>query len=141
MNVSLSFEMDLNGAGRELDRLRRGPAIDDILRLESTLADLFAETQAVVHIITGSLKLSGKVESESARNHWLGEISYGGQSAGVHNPVRYAQLERARGPQDGPPGTDEHGRTSGMHDFMAPTYGRDREFEQAVLGYLRGGAV
>lgn len=83
------------------------PPLKMIASLEKELAGAFAATQAATHIITGSLKASGKTSSDfsPAAAQWEGEITYGGASLGPINPVDYAIYEQARG---------------GAHDFMAP---------------------
>lgn len=87
-----------------------------IEKLDVLLLQTFKDTQKFVHVDTASLKMSGRVESGYSRatNRWTGEISYGGSSAGVHDPVRYAVYEAARG----------H-----YHDFMAPAYASEPSFE------------
>lgn len=73
--------------------------------LSPIMDDAFADTQAMVHVITGSLKASGKVDSSYDQHEWHGTISYGGPAAGaINDPVKYAWYEQRRG---------------GAHDFMA----------------------
>lgn len=103
-SVKLSVD-GLDEAQRELDRIKRIPlnAIGDLEKLASSA---FGATQAAVHIITGSLKLSGKLSTNFDGKSWDMQITYGGAAPGaVFDPVRYAIYERARG---------------GAHDFMAP---------------------
>lgn len=107
----------------ELDRLIKGPTVKDLLDFETTLAEQFQATQARVHVITGSLKLSGKVSSDYSGNTWRGEIRYGGPSEGVHNPVNYAEEERTR---------------EGNHDFLAPVIGLSSGYISAMNSYLGG---
>lgn len=92
------------------------PSRTFIEKLDMLMYKTFMDTQNFVHVDTASLKMSGRVESGYSRatNRWTGEISYGGPSAGVHNPVRYAVYEAARG----------H-----YHDFMAPAYASEPSFE------------
>lgn len=74
-------------------------------RLEATLHRAFEDTQERVHVVTGSLRGSGKTSSEFDGAGWAGVIEYGGSSSGfVNDPVEYAQYEMARG---------------GDHDFFA----------------------
>lgn len=105
---------------RELDRLERAPERAKF-HLDRVLARGFTATQGAVHIITGSLKMSGKMESELHRDYWEGTISYGGVSLGVNNPVTYAIYEKAR---------------DGDHDFFSPLKALDPLFVQAILKVL-----
>lgn len=115
------YWIDAEDADRELARLQDGFDATTNLRYEAVLGALFAATQAQVHIVTGSLKLSGKVRSEARKHSWRGEIIYGGRSSGPNNPVRYAPMERARG---------------GEHDFLAPADDVDRDYTRAILAWL-----
>lgn len=94
-----------------------------ISRLEGILTRTFAATQAATHIITASLKLSGKTSSDFTGEEWSGKIEYGGPSAGINNPVDYAIYEQARG---------------GDHDFMLPTVAFEDQFESAMLDFFDG---
>lgn len=109
---------------RELDRLAD---LDRPVReCEQLLARQHAATQAAVHVITGSLKASGRSPKSSfAAGRWEGVISYGGPAPGmVNNPVRYAAYEMARG---------------GAHDFRAPAVAYDAEYGRIVARHLDGG--
>lgn len=65
----------------------------------------FNISQELVHVITGSLMLSGKLTFEKKKAGIKVLISYGGESAGPKNPVTYASIEWNRG---------------GPHDWMTP---------------------
>jgi hypothetical protein len=114
---------------RELDRLSEAPNDRMIAEFEAVLVQLFAETQAVVHVITGSLKLSGRVEPDHTGKRWRGKIIYGGESAGVNNPVKYAEFERLKG---------SGGLGGSEHDFMNPLREGDREFQPVIDRFLAG---
>lgn len=88
------------------------------LALDIILHKGFAATQAKVHVITGSLKSSGRAETSNDGDTWRGEISYGGVSEGVRNPVTYAIYEKAR---------DED------HDFFIPLKALDSLYVTAIL--------
>lgn len=78
--------------------------------LNPVLDAAFAETQARVHVITGSLKLSGRHEGgyDASQDEWRGEITYGGAAPGaINNPVDYAWYEQRR---------------DGDHDFMSSVH-------------------
>lgn len=85
--------------------------------LDEVLGMAFEDTQAKTHVITGSLKASGKMEVSVDGDEWKGTITYGGASGGPINPVNYAIYEMARG---------------GAHDFFGdfPVY--EELMEQAV---------
>lgn len=106
---------------RELDRLERAP-VRAKAYLDSVLATGFKATQGAVHVITGSLKSSGKKSSILWDDTWYGEISYGGISLGVNNPVTYAIYEKAR---------DED------HDFLWPLRNLDSSYIAAIMMALR----
>lgn len=145
--MSVRISVDISDAMRELRRIDDGPDAAAILKLETVLAAQFQATQQHVHVITGSLKASGKFDGNVQRHAWEGQISYGGLAPGaVHNPVDYAEIERERRPGGSRyrsargylPGTDSEGRTSVGHDFMAPAEAMSGLYEQAILSYLRG---
>lgn len=120
--MGITIHIDASDADAAMGRLERGPTPADLAHLDAHLLGVFAETQAVVHIITGSLKMSGRPEGHYRDHVWDGTISYGGPSAGVHNPVTYALYEQRRG---------------GAHDFMAPTVEAGPGIGDAVLDFLR----
>lgn len=97
------------------------PPVKLIAKLEQQLTATFTATQAATHIITSSLKFSGKTSSDFDGNSWSGEISYGGPSTGVNNPVDYAIYEMARG---------------GDHNFLAPAEAAESLFEALMLAYF-----
>lgn len=95
------------------------PPVQTIAKLEGELNSTFLATQAATHIITGSLKASGKTTSDWDENTftWTGEIIYGGASTGLISPVDYAIYEQARG---------------GAHDFMAPVTLHEPNFSKIM---------
>lgn len=118
------IEMDISDVERELDRIIDGPGVEDLLAFEAVLVTQFQLSQQTVHIITGSLKNSGKLRSGLTQNKWEGSITYGGLSAGFpHNPVKYAHYEQQR---------DE------SHDFMETVYKLDSRYGDAVESWLKG---
>lgn len=118
------YYVDVSDLDEELDRLERGPGAADLLRLEAVLTQLFQTTQQAVHVRTGSLRGSGRVNSRFRQGVWHGEIKYGGPAPGeVHDPVRYARLEQRRG---------------GLHDFLLPIADADEGYVRAMIAYLRG---
>jgi len=88
--------------------------------LDAVLELGFAQTQAVVHVETGSLKSSGNSSSKSDRltKRWEGEIQYGGPSTSINNPVDYAIYEKRR---------------DGAHDFFAPLHLLHPLYVSAIL--------
>lgn len=108
---------------KEIDRLSDGLTPQDILEFERVLTSQFVATQNTVHVITGSLKSSGRVASDSSKTHWEGTITYGGPSEGVNNPVDYAEYERERGL---------------LHDFLAPAEELSSSYIAAMNSYLEG---
>lgn len=119
----IRLERTSDGVSAEIDRLARGPASVDLLEFEIVLQDQFRATQSAVHKITRSLSLSGKMQSDMKGDKWQGEITYGGSSFGVHNPVDYAEYERER---------------DGAHDFFNPLEGLSHGYVAAMEAFLRG---
>lgn len=105
------------------------PSFRVIYGLEKALQDAFMDTQARTHIITGSLKASGKTNSEFDGELWEGEITYGGElwesptPGPPNNPVDYAIFEMARG---------------GEHDFFAGISAYEDDFEDAINEHFPG---
>lgn len=121
--MAIRIDIDISDVDDELARLQRVTA-RDLLPLEAVLAAQQAATQAAVHIITGSLKASGRAQSQADRHSWTGTITYGGPSPGsVNDPVDYAIYELRR---------------RGGHDFIAPAVAMDGDYAEAILTYLRG---
>lgn len=119
----IRFERVTNEIEKEVNRLANGLQFKDLIKFEKVLIVQFAGTQAKVHVITGSLKLSGRVSSGAPNGNWEGSISYGGKSSGIHNPVDYAEYERER---------------EGRHDFLAPARDLDSKYIDAVMEFLEG---
>lgn len=88
------YSWDVRCADLELTRLQDGFTGYDHLNFARILIAGYARAQADVHIETGSLRGSMHAEvSESSPQRWDAELSAGGESAGVKNPVRYAASE------------------------------------------------
>lgn len=119
----IHFERISDGIEDELERLIAGPSAADLLAFEGVLTSQFQATQQAVHVITGSLKSSGRVSSSNSQSKWEGTISYGGPSTGVHNPVKYAEYEREK---------------DGLHDFLAPAKAMENQYIAAMNAYLGG---
>lgn len=101
------FDVDLDGAGRELERLQHPP----VAALEGVLATTFAITESRVHVITGKLKGSGRPSSEYHGDVWTGTLSYD-RYPGIF------ELER------GPKRTRHHGGIADSHFFFDPVEAR-----------------
>jgi hypothetical protein len=119
--IGIRISSNWKAVDREFARLKALPGPKAKAALDSILATGFKATQGAVHVITGSLKSSGKSSSEVIGDEWHGEISYGGISLGINNPVTYAIYEKAR---------DEH------HDFFAPLKALDSLYIKALLKLL-----
>jgi hypothetical protein len=118
------IEVDISDVEKELDRLVDGPNTADVIEFEAVLASQFQITQQAVHVITGSLKNSGKPSSTVSPSKWEGKIVYGGPSIGFpHNPVRYADYEQER---------------DGAHDYMKAIYALDSRYGEALESWLKG---
>lgn len=94
--------------------------------LEAVLQTAFMLTQVKTHVLTGSLKASGKTDTDFDGDEWVGTISYGGAlwktpSPGpANNPVDYAIYEMARG---------------GDHDFFGPLVAFEGMMEEVLLDH------
>lgn len=119
----IKIERIANGVEDEIDRLAEGLTTKDLLEFERILAQQFIATQEAVHVITGSLKSSGKMSSSGSKTHWEGTITYGGPSEGIHNPVDYAEYERERG---------------NYHDFLAPAEDSSNDYISAINAFFGG---
>ncbi len=108
---------------KELKRLQK-PNVKVTEKLEMALAEVFTISQAEVHVITGSLRGSGKTMSDFDGSEWSGQASYGGPSAGFpNNPVEYAFYEWRRG---------------GTHDFFGHASQVESKFGDAIVdGHLK----
>lgn len=110
----IRIEVDLNGAGLELDRLAKGPGGETVGKMEAALLAGFAVSAAKVHVITGQLKASMHPSSEFTGDTWTGTMS----------AARYPGIyELARGNKP----TKFH--PSGGHYFFGPG---GQDFERAV---------
>lgn len=122
--MPVKYSVDVHSAESEMRRLEDGPDTSDLLRLESVLTQLFMATQEAVHVQTGSLKASGRIDSRYRNGVWRGEIRYGGMSPGsVHDPVRYSRQEQGRG---------------GSHNFLRPVEDADAAYVRAMADFLKG---
>lgn len=117
------YRINVKDVSNELDRLSAGPDLPTILKFESILETLFQETQHHVHVITESLKLSGRRWSDHPRSRWRGRITYGGASTGINNPVKYALFEQER---------------DADHDFMRSLYDADPLWEGPIRDFMDG---
>lgn len=121
----IRFEVDLNGAGHELDRLAEGPAGATVMRMEAALMSGYSVSLARVHVITGYLKSTLHPSSSFSGDVWEGTIS----------AARYPGIfELARG--DRPTGN----HPEGGHYFFGPG-GQDfeREVRYAIWDWVTDG--
>lgn len=89
-----SYEWDIRCPEVEFDRLAGGFTAYDFTNFTRVLLMGFQRVVKDIHIESGSLLSSSKVEPvESTPQVWSGEISVGGSSAGVKPVVRYAASE------------------------------------------------
>ena len=119
----IRLERLTEGIDDEVDRLAKGLSETDILKFEAILTRQYEATRIKVHVVTGSLKSSGKASSDSNDHKWEGVISYGGFSFGVNNPVDYAEFELERG---------------GNHDYLAPAVAMEQRYVDAINAFLEG---
>lgn len=106
-----------NGLINPFEELSKGLTFRQINRFEKTTADMFADTQARVHVLTSKLKLSGQPRTHFDGDEWSGEIEY------AENPGIF---EIARG--DSP--SRDH--PEGGHDF----FGNLDSFLPVIEGHI-----
>lgn len=82
---------------RDLHVLENAPSARGVLAMSATLDLGLFVMKGATHVQTRSLQSSEKAEGDRKGSKWEGEISAGGVSTGVHNPVSYAIYEQARG--------------------------------------------
>ena len=100
------WEVYLDGAGDELDRIARGPDARTIAAWEAALLEGYTVTEGRVHVISGDLLATGEPSSHHDEGSWTGTISY----------ARYPGIyELARG--DAP---TAHHPAPGRHYFFDP---------------------
>lgn len=119
-------------ADMELDRLQRGFTGYDHANFGRVLLMGFGTVVKDIHIESGSLLASSKVEPiENSAHRWEGQISVGGASAGVKNPVRYAVSELfGRSPlYGGPP----------AHDYFRNLHHIDNDLMGPVSSFISRG--
>lgn len=115
------YVWDTRCADLELARLADGFTSYDHANFSRILLIAYGRTVKDVHIETGSLLSSGRVDTTaSTGDNWSGEISYGGRSAGINGTVRYAVSELyGRSPKyGGPPAHDYLRNTEHVDDDM-----------------------
>lgn len=125
-----SYEWDTRCADLELERLARGFTGHDHQNFARVLLTNFARVVGDIHIETGSLLSSSRADLiASTDDKWEAEMRFGGSSAGVKNPVRYAASELfGRSPKHG-----------GMHDYLRSTRHIDRDLVDPVGDFITRG--
>ncbi len=120
------YEWDIRCADMELRRLQDGFTGYDQVNFARVLLRNFGRVVQDVHIETGSLLGSIKVDVDSSGDDkWEGHISAGGSTAGVKNPVKYA-VEEMRGKSlkhGGPPNHDYMRHTKDIDEEMMGPFG------------------
>lgn len=100
--VEITFEVDLDGAGDELERLQHPPFAE----LDGVLLTTMVITEARVHVETGLLKASGHPTMDHLDDVWTGTLSFDGDP-GIYELARGARKTRTQG-------------GSGSHFFFDP---------------------
>ncbi len=92
-----------------------------VMALNGVLTAAYLDCEARAHVITGSLRASGRKDSDFDGHDWTGTITFGGPSTGPNNPVDYAIYEMARG---------------GSHDFFAGLPMYESSYEEAIAQFF-----
>lgn len=117
MGGAIRIVSDYSALDKLFDRIDDMPNAKQKALLDEVLDVSLKSFQEEVHIRTGSLLLSGKTDSNERGKKWIGTLSAGGQSTGIHNPVTYASLEKSRG---------------GEHDFFGNQHLLKSKYVEAV---------
>lgn len=141
----VSVSVDISDAKDELDRID-GLGLSTLLKLEGVLTAQFQSTQRAVHIYTGKLAASGKVNSDLRDDTWTGEVSYGGFAPGYAGRVEYAEVEQARAPggslwhqeRGWLPGRNRADNYNVWHDFMAPAHAYELAYLEVIDNFVEG---
>jgi len=136
MSFQIRIDVDTSEVDRDLLRVGEGPDMRHRRRFDATLTKQFQDTQLRVHVITGSLKASGRFRSNGRLGGgWEGTIVYGQwplASAPVpgppRNPMHYARYEYEKP-------TDERYD----HNFFRGILDGDDGYVDTILDFLRGG--
>jgi len=115
----------LDGAINHYESDSKTP-IKYIEALDLELAKTLLKAKGLTHVITGRLKASGRSSSDwdGVTNVWTGTIAFGGREFGVD----YAIFEQDRKIA----WSWRHGAVVN-HDFMAPVYESEINFEKIML--------
>jgi hypothetical protein len=136
----IRIEVDLNGAGDELDRLAHGPGGATIGRMEAALLSGFAASEGKVHVITGYLKSTLHPSSSFTGDEWTGEMS-AARYPGIYELARGNMPTRYHDGGHyffGPGGQDfERGVREAIWDWVTDGHGGPAPSEG--LGWKSGG--
>lgn len=126
------YSWDIRCADLELDRLQHGFTGYDHANFARVLLSNFTQTVQAIHIETGSLLASSRVDlRHSDHERWEAQMRYGGASAGVKPVVRYAVSELfGRSPKHGGPPS---------HDYLRFTKHIDDDFVGPVSSFISRG--
>lgn len=97
--AKLDVQIDAGEVTRELDRLSKGPGPYTYMSFEDAFIEAFNVIHEDIHIETGSLFSTGKLDTHFETDHvWEGTIRFGGAAPGMpRDPAYYGVYELARG--------------------------------------------
>ncbi len=131
-SVRVSISVDTSQVDRDLIRVGDGPDKRHHLQFSQVLDRQFLEISALIHVVTGSLKDSGRVGGRARREGgWEGQIVWPGVGAADLDPVpgpprdpsRYAEYEYNK---------------AGNHDWLRNSYNGDPGYVDVIKDFLRG---
>jgi hypothetical protein len=95
----LNVEIDAGEVVRELDRIAKGPGPYTYMSFEDAFSEAFNIVHEDIHIETGSLFSTGKLDTRFEGDFvWEGTIRFGGAAPGMpRDPAYYGVYELARG--------------------------------------------
>lgn len=140
--MSIKFESNWSEIEAFLDRMIAAPSSEAILQLELTLASVFADVTAKVHVDTGALRGSGKTRTNVGSHQWTGEVGWGGVSPGFLPKSGPVDLKREHHPMEDLEERTEvvyawyEARRGGDHDYLRDNDKYGKMFEEVFLRAL-----
>lgn len=135
--MSENYEWDVRCADVELSRLEGGFTGEDFVNFTRVAYLAYTTVVNDIHIETGSLKSSARLDLETMTPHvWSAEISVGGDSTGVKPIVRYAAAEffGSSPRHGGPPSHSYFKRVGWTPDRFGGNFGSGVPIEDDLAG-------
>lgn len=158
INVAVYIASQWDDVEKELNRLKDLPGREGSAVLDSVLASAFSDAQEKVHILSGSLKASGRSYSTDDGDVWTGTMHWGDTDAPPRKGTRQRNALTPNNRSAEQKDRDrqrsrDYARRRGLHsvDYALFEYSRgsthnwlrdspqyEEEFLEAMLSILRG---